>query len=317
MGRGGDMRNVVDAVVGMRRQWRGGEGFDILHAWGLGPLTAAAAGWPGRIVWTPDDVCRTASIQWLKAIMACRDLRVVCDNATQRQMLIRSGIKPDCCHLIRPGADFARLRPRRDEELRRKLGFTPNQYVVLLVGESTRTAGHFAGIWAASILNELDSSYQVLLWGRGADANRVMRFVSRINKTPFLHNAQARLRRPVDLEDILPAADMVLMPATEAVPTLPICISMAAGVPIVAVASSTTAELLEDRQTAMLTATAAPRKLAERMHLLRSDSILQWALADRARAEAYEHFSFRRFLAEHRTLYAQVTVHTPPPAPHS
>jgi glycosyltransferase involved in cell wall biosynthesis len=101
-----------------------------------------------------------------------------------------------------------------------------------------------------------------------------------------------------------PRPIFVLVTATGPAPTLPIAMSMAAALPIVSTVTYTAAELLEDRHTAMMVSEPLPREIARRVIELRADPAMQWTIADKARAEAYEFFSLTRFLDAHRKLYA-------------
>jgi hypothetical protein len=134
----------------------------------------------------------------------------------------------------------------------------------------------------------------------------------------MLSVAQKRLRRPVEFEELLPAADAVLVTATGPVATLPIAICMAAALPIVSTVTATVAELLEDRHTALMTA-QSPRAIARRAMDFMEDPSLQWTLCDMARTEAYEYFAFTRFVNQFRAVYRQTVdgdrVEVPQPGP--
>src|SRR5438094_17604 len=71
------------------------------------------------------------------------------------------------CRLVGPGVEFARVRRRRDPALRAALGFGERDRVLLLPGESTRSAGHREALWAAAILRVVEPAYRVLAWRRG------------------------------------------------------------------------------------------------------------------------------------------------------
>jgi hypothetical protein len=62
-----------------------------------------------------------------------------------------------------------------------------------------------------------------------------------------------------------------------------------------------------------------PRQIARRALDLIEDSHLQWSLADMARTEAYEYFSFTRFVNQFRAVYRQMVeggkVEVPQDAP--
>lgn len=316
IGRGGTYRSATRALVGLRRA----PSCDVIHAWGMRSLVAASlSGRAFATVFTPPPEHADRAIRWLRALREYRNVHVVCSTATLRRRYLQRGIPLQRCHLIRPGVDFSRIRRRRDPALRSALGFAQDDCVILVPGESTRNAAHRYALWTSGILNLLDERYKFLLWGRGSQIPAIERFASRIRHTDLLHVAERRLHRPVEFEELLPAADIVLVTAAGPVGTLPISICMAAALPIVATVTYTLGELLEDRHTALLVPKASPRMLAQRILELREDPRLQWSISDMARTEAYEHFSMTDFLERHRVLYRQVAsgrqVELPPDVP--
>jgi glycosyltransferase involved in cell wall biosynthesis len=300
LGRGG-YRNRAAAVLALRRE----SGFDLVHAWGPRALTTAAMASTKQIVYSPLPETRRRDVSWARAVMGYRHVEVVCPTATLRRVHVERGISLARCHLIRPGVEFGKVRRRRDPALRAKLGFTDADHVLLAAGESTRAAAHTDAAWAASILNILNPKYRLLLWGRGGHAAKAKRLGGSLSGAKLVTDAQHVLGK-VDFEELLPAADTVLVTSVGATATLPVSIAMAAGLPIVATVTYTTSELLEDRHTALMTPPGIPRRLARRVLDLHEDASLQWSIADMARTEAYEFFAFTRFVEQFRTLYQQV-----------
>jgi glycosyltransferase involved in cell wall biosynthesis len=225
-----------------------------------------------------------------------------------RRAYVTRGIPIERCHLIRPGVDFAQVKRRRDDALRARLGFAPDDYVMLAAGESVRAGAHALSVWAASILHVLDPRYRLLLWGRGPLARQAERFAQRTHQHGLMEVAERELKRRVRFEELLGATDAVLVTATAPAPTLPIAVCMAAALPIVAMVTPTVAELLEDRHTALMVGKPAPRVLAQRVLDLRHDPGLQWTISDMARTEAYEYFSLTRFLNQWRAVYRQIAT---------
>ncbi|MDQ3441410.1 MAG: glycosyltransferase, partial [Planctomycetota bacterium] len=290
LGRGG-YRNRAAGVLALRREM----GFDVIHAWGPRALTTAAMASQKPIVYSPLPETRRGDVSWARAVMGYRHVEVVCPTATLRRVHVERGVPLERCHLIRPGVEFGKVSRRRDAALRARLGFGDGDHVLLAVGESTRSAAHTDAAWAASILNILDPKYRLLLWGRGEHAAKAKRFGDSLGGAKLVTAAQRELGR-VDFERLLPAADSVLVTSIGATATLPISIAMAAGLPIVGTVTYTTSELLEDRHTAVMTPPGVPRRLARRVLDLHEDASLQWSIADMARTEAYEFFSFTRFV---------------------
>ena len=219
---------------------------------------------------------------------------------------LERGMAVERTHLIRPGIQFARIRRRRDRDLRGALGFGDNDRVLLFTGESTRLSGHRESLWASAILHVLDPKYRSLTWGRGSQTHALKHFAAGQGQAKLLAVAEERLGRRVEFEDLLPAADIVLASPVGSVGTLPISIAMAAALPIVATVSYTIGELLEDRHTALLAAPGSPKALARRVLDLEADTNLQWSISDMARTEAYEYFAMTRFVNQYRGVYRQI-----------
>jgi glycosyltransferase involved in cell wall biosynthesis len=300
----GHFRNIPAAILALRRR----HDIDVLHTWGQLPLAAALLGSSAPILHSPALPLTDGSIHWLRAIAACRRIDLLCPTATIRNLLLTRGLPAGQTHLIRPAVDFARISRRRDPGLRAALGLSADDYILLAAGESTAAAAHEDAVWAAAILRQLDPRYKLLLWGAGPRAHAVARFNRRLATASLLVIAEQRLRRQVDFEDLLPAADMIINTSVGAIPTLPLAIAMAAALPIVSTATYTTSELLEDHHTALLVPRHAPRRLAQRILELREDPWLQWRLADMARTEAYEYFSLTRLLSQYRAAYHQAAA---------
>jgi glycosyltransferase involved in cell wall biosynthesis len=312
LGRGGNWPGAAGALRALRRTR---SDYDLLHTWGVFPLTLGAlAGYP-RIIFSPPPALTHRSVAWLRAVMQYREVRVVAATATQRRALVERGVPLERCHLIRPGVEFSRIRRRRDPGLRAALGLGDDDFVLLAAGESTVPANHRDAVWSASILHVLDSRYTLLLWGRGAALSSVLRFAGRLGNPHMLRVAEHRLRRALEFEELLPAADMVLVTADGPVAALPICTAMAAGLPIVSTVTYTLGELLEDRHTALMVPTHSPSAIAQRILQLREDRSLQWAVSDMARTEAYEYFSLTRFLSQWRAFYDQYAAGQPVEVP--
>ena len=302
IGIGGDYRDVATAAASLRRS---DDTFDLLHAFGTTALTVAAFGGRAPIILSPASEPKRRSVGWLRAVMSYRRVEVICPTTTMHRMLVQRGVPIERCHLIRPGVEFSRVKRRRDAMLRAALGFSDADHVFLAAGESTRGATHRDAVWATTILHVADPKYKCLVWGRGEAMPSIDHF-SRSVMPNALSIAETRLGRRVEFEELLPAADTILVTARAApVATLPIAIAMAAALPIVATVTPTVAELLEDRHTALMTAPGQPRWFARRILDLLEDPPSQWSLADMARTEAYEYFPFTRFVNQLRSVYRQ------------
>ncbi len=302
IGRRGVYRDMSAAAWALRKT----SGFDIVHAWGIQSFMAGLLAACGRLVFSPTDPLTGRQVRWLRAAAPHRTFDCIVPSATLHRSLVERGLLPERVHVIRPGVDFSRVRRRRSDALRASLKLAADDIVVLAPGESTRGANHLDALWAVAILHHLDARWKLLLWGRGSDIDRVLRFGRRIANADCVRLFQAPADGGGEYESLLPATDMAVVSANGLTQTLPIAIVMAAGLPIVSTVTYSVSELLEDRHTALMTAPGSPRALAQRMLELKEDSRLQWQLAEAARSEAYEYLSLTRFLDQYRATYQAI-----------
>jgi glycosyltransferase involved in cell wall biosynthesis len=303
VGRGGSHSTAVAGIISLRHH---GAAADVIHAWGETALSVGAMGGNQRIIYSPTEFPTRSAVRWLRSIMDYREVQIVCPTETMRRAFVEHGVPMVHCHMIRPGVDFSRINGRRDPALRAALGFGDDDVVLLAAGESTRAADHERAAWAGVVLHVLHPRHRLLLWGRGPMAEKSSRFVDRLEQPNLCCIASDRLGKKVTFEELLPAADVVLVTGSGPVATLPIAICMAASLPIVAVVGSTVNELLQDRHNALLVNTSSPRAIARRVLDVREDANLQRALCDIARTESHQHFSQTRFVQQFGDLYRQV-----------
>jgi glycosyltransferase involved in cell wall biosynthesis len=295
----GGLRDIPTAVIRLRR-----ERTDITYAWGIHALASAVIAGHPRVIFSPDHFAGPRSLRWIRSLMTRGNVTFVCPTFTQHRLAISRGVDPDRCKVIQPGVDFGKIR-RRDPKLRKELGLSESDYVLITPGESTLQTGHDQAVWTCGILNVLDPAYKLLLWGRGPRAKTVAALGDRLHQPDMVKIAETATTGPIAFEELLPAADACLVTASGAAPTLPIATAMAARVPIVSTVTYMLAELLEDRHTALMVPRRSPRALAQRVQDLREDPALAAKLVDTARAEAYEHFSMTRMLDEYRKLFEE------------
>src|SRR4051794_13363369 len=137
------------------------EHFDVIHA--FGPYSLGVALFFGaKIIYTPSELPSKRMIGWLRATMNYRDLHVVTPTELMRRYMVKHGVPIARCHLIRPGVDFSKVKTRKDDALRAKFGFSPDDYIVLPGGETTHRAFHLYAVQATTILHWLNPRYKSL-----------------------------------------------------------------------------------------------------------------------------------------------------------
>lgn len=302
-----DAAHLVSVLLNLRRTRRR---YDLIHAFSERAF-AAAVMVGGKIIYSPTRFPAQQQMRWVRAAMGYRDIQLICPTQTMHRRYVECGIPVERCHLIRPGVQFGKVNRRRNNDLRSRLGFSTDDHVILACGESTHAANHQLTLWAASILHMMNAKYKLLLWGRGEGIGKVRTFNRRCLRPEQSASAEQALGARVEFEQLLPAADSMLVTASGPVSTLPIAIGMAAALPIVSTVTPTVCELLEDRHNALLTPSTKPRVIAQKLLESLEDRSLQWRISDMARTEAYEHFPQTRCISQYRALYDQVSAGAP------
>jgi glycosyltransferase involved in cell wall biosynthesis len=281
IGPGGDLRGFWDAA-----SWLAGERAEVIHAWGIRPLLAAAMFSDARIVYTPSTTTQGKS-KWADWIGKRRDIQIVMHCAQSRT----NRIPPHKLQLIPIGISTPPSFINR--KVRAELGITADDFVVLAPGESTRQAEHHLALWTVAILHELHPSWKLLIWGRGELADEISRMAARLGRPRLVLTAREK-----EFEDLPSAADVALVTARDAAPLMATALCMAGGLPIVA-----TNSWLADGRNALVVADRAPRTLAQRLLDLRNNAVLAKKLAESAQNDAAATWNMTRFLNRHQALY--------------
>jgi glycosyltransferase involved in cell wall biosynthesis len=303
IGRGGYYRTTGRGALALR--FGRGTLFDVVHAWDM-PSVIAACGSPSPIVFSPSQPPSVAPAL-LRMAMVYRNGTAIATTAVMKRALIQRGIPAFRCNFIPPAVDLARISSGRDEAMRESLGISREDRVVLAPGESTRAAGHHLALHTMSILQVLDSRYRLLLWGRGGCSEALVRLAGGLRQSRLLVSAERRLGRSIAFEELLMVADMAMVTAAPLAPPLPVLLCMAAGLPIVAVKTSVTDELLENSGTAEIVARSAPRLLAKTILELFENPGQASRLAEAGRAEAARRFDPVQSTARYFSLYRQLS----------
>lgn len=298
IGAGGTYRNLPTAILQLRR-----EKPDIICAWGAPALAAAVVARHRRILFSPDRFAGPRALRWIRWLSDRADVTMICPTFTQQKLAVSRGIDPDRCVVIPPGVDLGALGSGRNPAFRAELGFLESDFVLIAPGESTIATGHDLAVWAAVVLSVLDPAFKLLLWGRGPRARLVTAMTDRLHLDALVTVAERKLRRSVSFEELAGVADVCLATPCGVTPTLSIATAMAAGVPIVSTVTSTLAELLEDRHSALMAPKRSPRALVRLVLDLRADPAMRAKIIENARARAYEHYSMTKMVAGYRRLF--------------
>jgi glycosyltransferase involved in cell wall biosynthesis len=309
IGRGGDYRNCAHAAIALRRG--DDTSYEVVHAWDTTALIAGLAAGTA-VIYSPSRPPPASMCAWIARAAGHCNLTIAAPSESMRGILVRRGIPAKRCQMIPPPIDFGRIMHQCDNGLRETLGFAPEDIVLLAPGESVRSARHALAVHVASIMHVLDHRYRILLWGRGANIAGAARLGPKLHQARLITIAERCLKSPIPFERLLEVADIVLWTGTNDAPAVPLALSMAAGLPIMATAAAATYEYLEDGRTALIAPQPAPRQLAERILELAEHPERRAALGEAAREAAHHLFGVDSSTAQLLALYQSVINPRPP-----
>ena len=272
----------------------------IIHAWDERALLAAALARPPGILFSPSTAPDPRAPWWLLPLLQLRQAHVVVSCESDRPIVETAGFDAERCHVIPPGIKLPRLEVAT--QLRQKLGLGPEDRVILAIGESTRAADHERAVWAASILHVLDPRHKLLLWGRGDRTGAAAELGQKL--------AQPKLVITADLssasyEERLSVGDVGLLTASGPVAPLPVLLTVAAGVPVVATEGETARKYLRDAAAIIST---PPRIIAQQLLRLLENPGDRRKIAEKGKLHVTNHFPIDPFLEGYRSLYSRVGV---------
>jgi glycosyltransferase involved in cell wall biosynthesis len=267
IGKGGDTQNVATAALLLRRT---NNNHQIIHAWGATALKATVLAGCNGAIYSPHPETAPKINLWLTRFLTAKGT-IVSPTNVMHDYFVKQGISPARCQVIHPGVDPKKIPQKQNSDLRNQLGFAESDFIILAPGESTRNAAHRTAVWAASILHVLDERFRLLAMGRGQQSPSLLRFAKRLHQDKLVTLAEAKLNRPVDLEELATVADAALIPAAPWSSTLPTLICQASGLPIVANQTPELAEILANDPAAQLMTQPTPKTLAQAIWQLTED----------------------------------------------
>jgi glycosyltransferase involved in cell wall biosynthesis len=157
-------------------------------------------------------------------------------------------------------------------------------------------------LWALSKLAEAHPRLRYVVVGDGDDRPRLERIVRELGLTERVMFIGARN----SIEQVLPAADVFVLPTLmEALPTV-LAEAAGMGLPIVASRVGGVAEMVDDGNSGFLVPPADPEALSQGCGKLLADPDLRRSMGGRARRLAEEWFDLERQVGRLAQLYRQV-----------
>jgi glycosyltransferase involved in cell wall biosynthesis len=228
--------------------------------------------------------------------------RLVANAEAVRAYLIRRGADPARVVTIRNGVETGRFRQALDvAELRRGLGFAPDDTVAAVIARLEPQKGHDVVLDAATALRDRFPRLRFLFVGGGSTEGALRAEVERRGLAGRVVFTGFR----TDSADLLRAADCSVLVSTKEGMSNTLLESLAAGRPVVASTVGGNAEVVTP-DVGMLVPPRDAAALTSALSSLLSDPAVMAEMGERGRARAERDFSVTRMAGDTAALYEEL-----------
>jgi glycosyltransferase involved in cell wall biosynthesis len=273
-----------------------------LHAWGISAVVAASmAKFARHKRATFADLPQARQMRILRWADRRNMFTWIVTSATLRDQFAAAGFDSSRIRIIRPGIDPSQNAPSTGSAaLRHRLGIQPQDGPVFLLGGEGPRARADHGIWAAAIVQQILPRTRIILHQNPCDGSvpGLDRFFNLLPDETLLAVAPAS----VSWNDLLAAADLLLIAADGTIPTASILRAMQGRVPVIATPIPAVTELIEHGRIGIIAGAARPRFLAACAHEFLTTPALKAPLVEAAQAEVRKNFPTATMLAAYESL---------------
>jgi len=221
-----------------------------------------------------------------------------------------AGVPPARTVVIRNAArigESQRASAERRQQLHDLFG-DPGERIVLGAGRLSPEKGVQVLIAAAKHVIEADPDARFAVFGEGTMRPALQRQIDEADLNGLFVLPGFR----GDLDQLMPCADLFVLPSfTEGLPNV-VLEAGAAGVPVVATAVGGTPEVVDDGITGYLVPPGDPPSLAERIAQLLADPDRRREMGEAGRDHVQRHFTFEAQAAAYLNLFAEMGIRRVP-----
>lgn len=222
----------------------------LVHAWSVDAAASSA---------TVNDDCAivlslfdpleaSVRIRLIRTLARARRFAVACSCQIVRRRLIEGGVSPQQCVVIRPGVDFAAINRWKRSSRRVELAIASEETLIVLPEPVTQAGGQHEAFFAVSLLAYLGAPYRVVVPGDSPESERITRFSTGLLE----HHALVRPDPAIPFEEIVAAADALLIVPRGDYATTSIAWAMASGALVIGTAVYSVAELISHKVNGLL-----------------------------------------------------------------
>lgn len=238
---------------------------------------------------------------WIDRFLATlTDRIIVCSQSVLNFTMEQEKIPFEKFYLIYNGVDEERFSISSPKsELRRRYGFSADQFIIGTVGSIIPKKGHRFLIEAARNFCPQMPNCKVLIVGEGVIKKELEYLVQKENLADFFVFMGARK----DIPELMKIMDVfVLSSLQEGFPRV-LVEAMYMGLPVIASSVSGIPELVLDGETGFLVPPRDSKTICEKIITLNSNNDLRSKMGTKARERIQEHFLSKHYLSELEALY--------------
>lgn len=281
--------------------------YDLIHAWDVESSIAAGDSLP--ILTTlaePGQVERLAK-GWTRWSGSADHGSLLCHSKLIRQRLIDTGFPARATSLFYPTINIEPVPSTARDEVRRKMGQSPDARVIVTASPPARADGQFFVVWATAVLGKIVPELTVIIPGVSGERARLQRLMDCIYNPEMFHFVGDDYT-PAEL---LAAGDLFVAAAIDDIAPGWLMRAVAAGLPVVGSDVPAVREWISDEENGLLCPPGRPHRLATRIRDALEDPERMHTLAARAR-RSLPPCDGPATLQQYRTLLGKWT--TPCPA---
>lgn len=226
------------------------------------------------------------------------------DNEINDHLKLRIGKKEQFIS-VQNGINFNKFQQAADKNRKKHLFNIPSdKKVITVIARLELVKGHIYFLEAVKELIEKHkiSNVKVLLAGDGTLRQKLENMVN----AGILKDIVVFLSFRKDIQDILSASDLIVLPSLNEGFGLVLVEAAAAGVPVIATNVGGIPEVIEDNKTGILVPPADSHALAGAMLKILKDESLAKRLAEAAKKMVHEKFNIERMFEEIENIYEKI-----------
>ena len=300
---GNDLRFLTQLVRLLAR-----ERPDILHTHGWGTLgegfVAARLARVGAIVHGEHGTLdtRRANLRVQRYVWGRVDRLLSVSSRLAERMASTVGVRQDRITVIRNGVDLGRLAGGIRAVIRDELGLQPHELTIGTVGRLEPVKDQETLLAALAMLKTHGAAFKAIVVGDGSLRETLRQRAVDLGLEGVVHFTGARH----DVEQVLAALDLFVMPSRSEGLSNTIIEAMAAGLPVVATDVGGTDELITDDVTGRLVPAASPVLLADAVAALLQHPVERARLGMAAQRRAVREFGLDKMVRQYEDLYVGV-----------